>query len=73
MLKAMEFNGKKVLGMEIKLDKARSKEAAPGDRKGKYFFHVYCRLEPAVPTERSHLGVALLFSSLKQGRGCLML
>ena len=34
MQKAMELSGKKVLGQEIKLDKARSKEAGPGDKKG---------------------------------------
>ena len=36
MQKAMELNGKKVLGQEIKLDKARSKDAGPADKKGKY-------------------------------------
>ena len=34
MQKAMELSGKKVLGQEIKLDKARSKEAGPNDKKG---------------------------------------
>uniref|UniRef100_A0A8C4YYZ7 Nucleolin n=1 Tax=Gadus morhua TaxID=8049 RepID=A0A8C4YYZ7_GADMO len=33
MQKAMELSGKKVLGQEIKLDKARSKEAGPNDKK----------------------------------------
>lgn len=35
MQKAMELNGKKVMGQEVKLDKARSKENAQEGKKGK--------------------------------------
>lgn len=35
MQKAMELNGKKVMGMELKLDMPRSKETTQEDKKGK--------------------------------------
>lgn len=35
MQKAMELNGKKVMGQELKLDMPRSKETAQEDKKGK--------------------------------------
>lgn len=35
MHKAMELNGKKVMGQELKLDMPRSKETAQEDKKGK--------------------------------------
>lgn len=34
MQKAMELNGKKVMGQELKLDMPRSKETAQEDKKG---------------------------------------
>lgn len=34
MQKAMELNGKKVMGLELKLDMPRSKETAQEDKKG---------------------------------------
>lgn len=35
MHKAMELNGKKVMGQELKLDMPRSKETAQEDKKGR--------------------------------------
>lgn len=37
--KALELNGKKVLGQEIKLDRAHSKENAQESRKGNLYPH----------------------------------
>lgn len=34
MQKAMELNGKKLMGLELKLDMPRSKETAQEDKKG---------------------------------------
>lgn len=38
--KALELNGKKVMGQELKLDRAHSKENAQEGRKGNYFYKV---------------------------------
>lgn len=35
MQKALELNGKKVMGQELKLDKARSKDSSQEGKKGK--------------------------------------
>ena len=46
MQKALELNGKKVMGQEVKLDKARSKDSSQENKKGKHSFcwsEILCR------------------------------
>lgn len=40
MQKALELNGKKVMGQEVKLDRARSKDSSQEGKKGKHCFHL---------------------------------
>lgn len=40
MQKALELNGKKVMGQEVKLDRARSKDSSQEGKKGKRCVHL---------------------------------
>lgn len=42
MQKALELNGKKFMGQELKMDKARSKESSQDNKKGKAFIGCLC-------------------------------
>ena len=42
MQKALELNGKKVMGQELKLDRARSKENSQEGKKGRTSIKVFC-------------------------------
>lgn len=63
MQKALELNGKKFMGQDLKLDKARSKETSQEGKKGKpFYFQCIPRLANVLRHEVVTINITFLFS-----------